>query len=185
MIVVEGPDGAGKTTLINRLKEDLDLPIAPRVVSKDAEAMVDLRTWVEENTSKGFQPLIFDRHRLISEPIYGTILRDTLEPGFDDKLWLHNMLYRFYAVQPVIIYCLPPFNVVWDNVMSHDDNKIFHTKGKALQQIWALYLSKAATDHVMRPRLTFFYDYTIETSLLKYNAILRNVSELLSKKGYL
>src|ERR687883_686991 len=96
MIIVEGPDGGGKTTLITKLSDLFDLPIAERVVSKEARAMVDLVQWTERNVSEGSQHTLFDRHRLISEPIYGAILRDRFEPGFDDAKWLHEMMYRFY-----------------------------------------------------------------------------------------
>ncbi|MCA1807247.1 MAG: ATP-binding protein [Actinobacteria bacterium] len=53
MIVVEGPDGAGKTTLIRDLSALLNIPVAPRVVSQETKAMVDLRQWTEDNVSRG------------------------------------------------------------------------------------------------------------------------------------
>jgi hypothetical protein len=164
MIVVEGPDGGGKTTFIDLLKEYVNLEVAPRVVSKDAEAMVDLKLWVHENVKKGFQELIFDRHRLISEPIYGPVLRNKLEPGFSDLSWFYAMLEEFYHCKPIIIYCLPPLQVVWDNVMNSDDNSIFHTNGRALQQIWSSYLNKACTDMVLG-RHIIIYDYTSDDSI--------------------
>lgn len=159
MIVVEGPDGAGKTTFIELLSKYIDLPVAPRVVSKDTEAMVDLREWVHDNVQKGWQEVIFDRHRLISEPIYGPTLRSEFEPGFSDLGWFYAMLEKFYSCKPVIVYCLPPFSTVWENVMSSDDNSIFHTNGRALRQIWSGYLNKACTDFALRNH-TIIYDYT-------------------------
>jgi hypothetical protein len=159
VIVVEGPDGAGKTTFIELLKGYTNLEVAPRVVSKDAEAMVDLREWVHENVRAGWQELIFDRHRLISEPIYGPVLREEFEPGFSSLSWFYAMLEKFYACKPVIVYCLPPFDVVWKNVMSDDDNRIFHTNGRALRQIWSAYLNKACTDYALNKHI-IIYDYT-------------------------
>ncbi len=162
MIVVEGPDGAGKTTFIELLKEYTHLEVAPRVVTKDAEAMVNLQTWVAENVRAGWQELIFDRHRLISEPIYGPTLRDKLEPGFNDLSWFYAMLEAFYACKPIVVYCLPPLSVVWENVMSDDDNRIFHQNGKALQQVWAAYLNKLSTEFALRKHETWVYDYTVD-----------------------
>lgn len=159
MIVVEGPDGGGKTTFIDLLKGYVNLEVAPRVVSKDAEAMVDLKLWVHENVKRGFQELIFDRHRLISEPIYGPALREKLEPGFSELSWFYAMLEAFYASKPILVYCLPPLEVVWENVMGNEDNRIFHTNGRALQQIWAAYLNKATTDQVLGKHV-IIYDYT-------------------------
>ena len=55
MIIVEGPDGAGKTTVLQDLKTVFDLPVAPRVVSKETEAMVDgVRAYAEEVRSRTF-----------------------------------------------------------------------------------------------------------------------------------
>jgi hypothetical protein len=160
MIIVEGPDGSGKTTLINHLVEATGLPVAPRVVSKDAEAMVDLKKWTEDNVHQGFQKVIYDRHRLISEPIYGPIIRSQPEPGFDDVEWLHEAFYRLYrGVKPIIIYCLPPRSVVWENVMASDDNRRFHGNPTAVSQIYSGYLTKATLDGVQYG-LSFIYDYT-------------------------
>lgn len=180
MIVVEGPDGAGKTTFIEQLNAVLNLPIAPRVVSKDAEAMVDLQDWVHQNVKGGFQALIFDRHRLISEPIYGPALRDELEPGFSDLSWFYAMLEAFYAIKPIIIYCLPPFQQVWNNVMSEEENRIFHQNGAALRQIWSGYLNKACTDFALRHD-TFIYDYTADDP----GHYIKVVKSKLQKRGVL
>lgn len=180
MIIVEGPDGAGKTTLINRLSEELDLPIAPRVVSKEAEAMVDLKAWTENNVKLGFQATIFDRHRLISEPIYGPALRDTDEPGFDDPVWFINMMYNLYDLDPVIIYCLPPFETVWQNVSNDPDNLVvanWHT----LKSIWGAYYNKAVTEVVFRPTSTLVYDYTQQYSSNVLPQMLYKITERLQR----
>lgn len=157
MIVVEGPDGAGKTTLISRLALELNLPIAPRVVSKDAEAMVDLQKWVDENLEEGFQPRIFDRHRLISETIYGPILRYDQEPGFNEMAWLAPRMRRFYELEPIIIYCLPPFQTIWDNITDDPDNTAVLNK---IRPIHSAYVSRAALDSVFAPGIIKVWDYT-------------------------
>lgn len=158
MIIVEGPDGAGKTTLISELVEETGLQVAPRVVSKDTEAMTDLVKWTEENTRAGFQATIFDRHRLISEPIYGPILREQLTPEFTDPEWFYHQLSALYHCNPFIIYCLPPFQTVMENILSTEDNKFFHGNPYAVQAIWGAYLNKAMTESVHRDR-TFIYNY--------------------------
>lgn len=156
MIIVEGPDGAGKTTLIKQLAERYDLPIAPRVVSKDAEAMVDLKAWVEENVSQGFQPMIFDRHRLVSETIYGPILRDKQEPGFDDWVWMSVMIDRFYNCNPLIIYCLPDLEVVKANIAGDIDNKVVWG---SIDAIYAAYVARSALDYNSRNVAVDIWDY--------------------------
>lgn len=156
MIVVEGPDGAGKTTLIDYLREELNLPVAERVVSKDTKAMVNLKAWTEDNVNRGWQATIFDRHRLISEPIYGALMRKAFEPGFDDFQWFYMMNYMFYKnCRPVIIYCLPPWPIVEKNIANDPDNRAIAPK---IRRIYQLYLAKAAYDCVNHGARV--YDYT-------------------------
>lgn len=142
MIVVEGPDGSGKTTLIREIQAQFSVTIAPRVVSKDAEAMVDLKKWVEEDNKKLGQGVVYDRHRLISETIYGPILRDHPEPGFDDLEWLASQMQWFYRKKPVIIYCLPPQYVVLDNASSLPR----HATVEHARKIYRAYTARAAVD---------------------------------------
>src|SRR5689334_16478912 len=104
MIIVEGPDGGGKTRLISRLSSDLGLPVAQRVVSAEAEAMTDLKTWVDLNLIEGNVAVLFDRHRLISEPIYGPVLRYYPEDGFDNVDWLTDSMRRLHELDPFVIW---------------------------------------------------------------------------------
>lgn len=183
MIIVEGPDGGGKTTLLKRLAKDLDLKIAPRVVNRKAEPMVDLVQWVHLNLRQGFQPMLFDRHRLISEPIYGPALRNSIQTGFDDPIWLNEALFRLYfRVKPVVIYCLPPFDVVWENVMKDEDNSIFHGWGEALKHVYWAYFNKALTDHVLYSR-TFMFNYTSEHAEHKYSTMLHSIQNRLETES--
>lgn len=175
MIVVEGPDGAGKTTLINYLAKELSLPIAPRVVSKDTEAMVDLQEWVDKNLSKGWQPMIFDRHRLISEPIYGAILRPKFQPGFDDMEWFEPRLRQFYGLQPSMIYCLPPLRTIWDNIQDDPENQRVADQ-HIIQMIWAAYFNKAVTEYTLL-RSTWIYDYTWELAEQTRSVMVKNLKK--------
>lgn len=158
MIVVEGPDGGGKTTLIKVLEDYFEFPIAPRVVSQDAEALVDLKAWTEANVAGGWSATIYDRHRLISEPIYGPILRNNSEPGFNDFMWLYNMNNMFRRCNPIVIYCLPPEAAVRSNVENDPDNKVIAPK---IKRIYRAYVAKAATDALSIGAL--HYDYTSHT----------------------
>lgn len=157
MIVVEGPDGAGKTTLITQLSELLDLPVAPRVVTKETRAMVDLQQWVDNNLDAGFQRTIFDRHRLISEPIYGPIIRQEQQPGFTDLGWLGPRIGRFYALKPVIIYCIPPWETVWANIKGDMSNLVVRDR---MQSIYSAYVNRAAIDHHVHRDNVFIWNYT-------------------------
>lgn len=163
MIIFEGPDGAGKTTLIEAFQEAYNIPIAPRVVTKGAEAMIDLKQWVDNELRKGFQYKIFDRYRLISEPIYGPILRNKSEPGFNDIQWLTSRMHAFYDLDPVIIYCLPPLETVRANIMGDPDNVVVESR---IDAIYSAYVNKAAIDINFSPGLTIVWDYTDKRSIV-------------------
>jgi GTPase SAR1 family protein len=154
VVIVEGPDGAGKTTLIRELAHSLSLPIAPRVVSQGAEAMVDLKHWVETNLAMGFQETLFDRHRLISEPIYGTLLRwDEQEPGFNDLTWLTGAQFQLRKIQPTIIACLPSLDTCLDNYVQEENNaRLFDEK--TYKQLYWMYFHWVSNNPGV-----FVYDY--------------------------
>lgn len=159
MIIVEGPDGAGKTTLISQMVERYDLQVAPRVVSKDANAMVNLRDWVDTNLEEGPQWMIFDRHRLISETIYGPALRQNAEDGFDSLTQMWLWLRKFYELEPLIIYCIPPLDVVKSNTEHDPDNRAVAHK---IEAIYQAYVARAALDSIMSPGSVIIWDYTTD-----------------------
>ena len=162
MLIIEGPDGAGKTTLIKSLQEAYpDLKVAPRVVSKQTEAMVDMQEWVNDNLRQGLQYTIFDRYRLISEFIYGPLLRaGQSAPGFNSISWVHGSLRRFQALNPVIVYCLPPLETIKANLKDDTENsKVWdHIDG-----MYSAYLHRAALDFIRDPYHTVIYDYTMDS----------------------
>jgi hypothetical protein len=159
VIIVEGPDGAGKTTLIRQMQDRYGLRVAPRVVSKETTAMVNLQDWVENNLEEGPQWLLFDRHRLISETIYGPIVRGYAEDGFDSVTGMMLWMKRFYELEPLIIYCMPPLNVVRGNVRNDPDNKAVAWKIEAIYQAYA---ARAAIDDALSPGSTIIWDYTTD-----------------------
>lgn len=141
MIIVEGPDGAGKTHLVDRLSNKLNLPVAPKVVDSNTNATVDLVRWVDYNINHGLSSTLYDRHRLISEPIYGPIIRGRLEPGFDDFFWLRTRQEQFRQLKPLVIWCLPPLDIVMHNVYGDTMNEVVAAQ---IQQIYWLYWNEAA-----------------------------------------
>lgn len=158
MIIIEGPDGSGKSTLVNKLARELRLPVADKVVASDTTAMTDLVKWTEDNVARGFQPTIFDRHRLISEPIYGPILKPRQDPSFCDLSWLSQQLWLFYGCKPVIIYCLPDIRTVRANVAREDtDNSVVAGR---IAAIYAAYVNRATLDFTRGVGRLYNYETT-------------------------
>jgi len=144
VIIVEGPDGSGKSTLVTTLAQKLRLPVAGKVVGSDTQPLVNIRDWTEDNVARGFQPVIFDRHRLISEPIYGPAMRKRQDADFYDLTWLSNMMWQFYTAKPIIIYCLPDILTVRENVLREDtDNSAVRDH---IVAIYAGYVARASID---------------------------------------
>lgn len=164
MIIVEGPDGGGKSTLVKKLAQELRLPVADKVVASDTTAMVDLVKWTEDNVARGFQPTIFDRHRLISEPIYGPILKPRQDSNFCDLTWLSQQLWLFYGCKPVIIYCLPDIRTVRANVAREDsDNEVVAGR---IAAIYAAYVNRATLDFTRGVGRLYNYKTTQFSDLL-------------------
>ena len=157
MIIVEGPDGGGKTSLARHLAQHLAMSIAPRVVSKETEAMTDLRVWTDENLRRGFQRMIFDRHRLISDPIYRAVFGKH-NARLYNPAWLTSALDQFYGIDPIIIFCMPPLEVVALNLADDPDNKV------VVNDIEKIYYSYVAAWAQLKsgPELSsmFWYDYS-------------------------
>lgn len=117
MIIVEGPDNSGKSTLIKQLRSELKLNEIPRVGHGPANGPKDLweRTYqiIDAVTKSKSRWVILDRFTLIGEDIYGPILRHVnlwdRMPQEKIKFWRAVNL-----LDPFIIYCRPPKDVITD-----------------------------------------------------------------------
>lgn len=177
MLIVEGPDGAGKSTLVERLSKDLDMYIMPKVVDKDTNAMTDLTQWVHDDVTSGLKRALYDRHRLISEPIYGSVIRG--RPQFNNFRWLRDYTKKFHALEPFVIFCLPPIEVVLNNVDNDPDNKVVQ---EHIELIYWLYFCAAAA----WPTPTVVWDYTMNEDsyrgATRYDSLHSDVTDWLWKK---
>lgn len=144
MIIIEGCDGSGKTHLARKLSRLYELPIAPRVVQKDTTHTMNLVKWVEDNLGLGFQRKIFDRHRLISEPVYGSVLPRGISPEFNGSLWFKAQVELLKSLNPIIIYCNPGLRTIRNNLANDRDNEvirpyiedIFNTYEMVMETTW-------------------------------------------------
>jgi hypothetical protein len=105
MLIVEGCDNAGKTTLVSRLSGELKLIT---VCNRRRPASLDA-SWnylIRVMPLASHHPTVFDRFQPISEPIYGPICRNTHLFKLEDKLAQLKFIRRS-GVEPMIIYCRP------------------------------------------------------------------------------
>lgn len=177
MLIVEGPDGAGKSTLVKLLAAVTDFPVAPRVVSAETKAMTDLMVWTERNVSQGFQRVIFDRHRLISDPIYRfAIMSKQMDANLYSLPWLTRMFAAFHQCMPIVIYCMPPLGTIYRNLENDEDNRAVF---QDIDRVYYMYAAKVAHDTSLSRIDMFHYDYTNDSE----GEVLEWVKLQLSRRG--
>lgn len=138
MIILEGPDGGGKTTLLDRLSKRFGLKQGPRASSSIDGPVNDLCAWVDDDLLKwGSSPLrVYDRYPLISEPVYGPICRGSV-PDRMTQPWMRNRLNTFRSMS-LVIWCIPPAKTVLDNIDDSSDNQMDGVVSYA-PAIWSSY----------------------------------------------
>lgn len=138
MLIVEGPDGAGKTTLVNSLCSFFELEVRPRSSTSDHGPVGELGDWIDRDFTSNVHVGVYDRHPLISETIYGPLIR----PSQSDLLGMgpvEDLFEMLYSTSPLlIIYCLPPVAAVRVNVAKTHEATTAHLEG-VLKYTDALY----------------------------------------------
>ena len=171
LTIVEGPDGAGKTTLIETWQTKSvhhGAYIGEKSVAH--HYMTSLR-WAHSGFTK-----IFDRSWL-AEPIYGNAFRDG-----QDRLGIGRarMLERCaLSLNAIVIKCLPPFEVCRDN-WAKRKNIEYLTNEDALYKVWMSYKVLGTNDAYKTSLPIIPYDYTQETPI-KLSGV--NVDDLRTPKN--
>lgn len=175
MIILEGPDGGGKTTLLGKLQARFDLPQRPRFADSSGP-YPDLYNRIYDDLHEISLPRtkcqVYDRHSLISDYVYGPTLRGTVLPEFTwpSAATMRNAL----ASRSLVVWCMPPRNIAHTNV-SHDlatgNHVDVHRKFNELYDGYLMqrvFWSGAAVD----------YDYTDDRSVTRaINRIEQHVTE--------
>lgn len=113
IVVVEGPDGAGKSTLIDNLRLSCEkhyVTLRRSGPPKDLEEIKCIVSWIERFHPSYPTPLIMDRHPFISEAIYGNLLRG--QSLMQDYYQMHDIDMHFRGHINRIIYCRPPSGII-------------------------------------------------------------------------
>lgn len=170
MLVVEGPDGSGKSTFIQEVTRQLresfiayELP--PRHCTSTGGPVPDLATWIEDDRKRWswHRPsvAVWDRHPLISEPIYGPLIRGSIQLGFDNAQVYAGWWRDFIQSGAVFVFCLPPLEKVLENL-----ERTEHMAGittTVTEAIYASYMTTAARLCAEGPGRAVVWDYTRRT----------------------
>ncbi len=113
LVVVEGMDNSGKTTLANKLMEHFDLTYTKPVPSEGPEGMDG--EYMMNGMKKLFQEVrdganyISDRVNLVSELIYGPICRGASRLSQEQYA---EILPEFVDLYPVVFFCRPKVDTI-------------------------------------------------------------------------
>lgn len=137
MIITEGMDGTGKSTLIRSLSRDLNIPVHDKASTSLGGPVDNIYDWAKQDIeSWGTQPLsIYDRHPMISEMIYGPIARGSLDKRFLEPE-ASTLLKTMYE-KSVIVLCAPPWHLVNKNLNQEPQPNWVWANAEALYEEYA------------------------------------------------
>lgn len=158
-IIVEGMDGTGKSNLVQAIMDShlsKRFALHARASTSKGGPVDDLEGWVERDLATmgtGTQTYIYDRHPLISEPIYGPVCRGAMPGSFNSPQWLEarRQTLRHWCV---VIWCIPPWMTVKNNLVDTAGN---HMQG-VMENARQLYYLYDYTSYTW-PGASIRYDY--------------------------
>lgn len=175
MILIEGPDNSGKSTLVEQLTVEFNLFKCdrPHGPPKTPEELYN-RTMDVQNFYKS-RMFIMDRNPIIGENIYGPILRNQnmwdLIPEEDKLDCEANFFSKIIGHTIFLIYCRPPREVLLDlsthQVKDYDTKEHLESLSKNKSRIVDAY------DRFMSEWATYTYNYKDPLSLDNLKETLR------------
>lgn len=133
LIILEGADCTGKSTLLNKIKNEDTLVIHNGVYESRTVAF---ETYIDQIADNIYKSVILDRS-YISELIYGSIYRGEKNHEWKSEIrLLESMMVSYFS--PLVIVCLPPIEIVlneWQNRINTEYIKDSYT----IEAIYAEY----------------------------------------------
>ncbi len=159
MVILEGPDGAGKSTLATALVRLTGFKYTHFTAPAQGVSFDDTcRIQVGEVHASG-ESVLFDRFHL-SERVYGPIARgvDTMSDDFEQSMW--------GLVRPVVVLCLPPWETAYTNWAQRNAERAeMIVKRSQYEAVYLAYESIRTTLPVLQ------YDYTRDSVVDLYNRL--------------
>lgn len=119
IIIIEGPDGSGKTTLAEKLSRQTKYPIMHRTQPKSEEEK-KLMMGEYLQTIRSGKNMIFDRC-WYSEMAYGPVMRDESVISYPEMYELEEQLTKCGAI---IIYATGPKALLWQRCLRRGEDYV-------------------------------------------------------------
>lgn len=135
IIIIEGADGAGKTTLAEKIKAQTGYMMLHRTQPKNEE---DKKRMMDEyiQVIKAGKNCILDRS-WYSEMVYGPVMRDASTITYPQMYELERLLAKNGAL---VIYCTAPEATLWKRCLTRGEDYVtqletFHEICKGFDQL--------------------------------------------------
>ena len=136
IVILEGPDGGGKSTLAKKLPDMAGYQIVKTNAPRPGENLFKSYTDSLLAAVKSKQPVVLDRHYL-GESVYGPLLRDEDRLGRQGR----DLIERLIAARGVrLVICSPPWVALVKGWAGKDDLLKRQTQ---LRQVRQAYLGEA------------------------------------------
>ena len=118
IIIIEGPDGSGKTTLANKIKDQTGYILLHRSHETDAGAASLFEEYAQ--VIKAGKNCIMDRS-WYSEMVYGPVMRDGSDISFHQMYELERLLAKNGAL---VIHCTAPEATLWKRCLKRGEDYV-------------------------------------------------------------
>lgn len=164
MLIVEGPDGSGKSTLVKTLQIMFDIPTVVQW-NKPPKTADELAANLKRSKNLVKTPVIQDRIPWITEPIYDTIKNGTK----NISTWFYY-LTGTALFHSHIVYCRPPNEVIEEHCgePSSSCDSLEYLKWVSDNYAGLVILYDAFMEQI-RPAIT--YDWTKPNDVKKLEAL--------------
>jgi thymidylate kinase len=164
LIIIEGPDGAGKTTLAESLSEMLNARIVHFGTDKESKTLINKYT--EIMLSSQNENLIIDR-LWISEMIYSKVMREG--NCRLTQVEINILSYIFYEMRGRLILCLPDYDICLANYLRNIENEYISNQ-TLYTQVYLEYFKATVNQEKYLPgrfsklNNVYTYNYTEESA---------------------
>jgi GTPase SAR1 family protein len=157
MIIVEGPDGAGKTTLVEKILEMW--PVRTALGERGTTDRNKLYTVTVEDTYRALRQAVNGRREapafvwdrlFFSDMVYAPMMKRECAFNMAQQAFIIRLLE---AMGCPIILCLPPFEVIQENAQVHEQMKGVNENLNTI-------VSNYRVQYFTMPNQTIIYDYT-------------------------